>query len=74
VSVVVASVDSASVGDPATFLTLAALHARLDALPPAPRDAGSVRMLIARGQRGVEEGEVAVGDAVAVVSRAPSAG
>ena len=47
-----AVLDSASVGDEATFLRFGTLAARLDALPPAPRDAGRVRLLVAREDAG----------------------
>jgi MOSC domain-containing protein YiiM len=44
--------DSASVGDETTFLPFATLGSHLDALPPAPRDVGRVRLLVAREQEG----------------------
>ncbi len=47
-----AILDSASVGDATAFLPFATLGVRLDALPPAPRDAGRVRLLVAREHDG----------------------
>ena len=44
--------DSASIGDHAAFLPFATLGAGLDALPPAPRDLGRVRLLVAREDEG----------------------
>jgi MOSC domain-containing protein YiiM len=44
----VARIDSASLGDAATFLSLADLCAGLDGAPPPPRDAGRVALLVTR--------------------------
>ena len=49
------SIDSASVGDPARFLALDLLEARRGELPPAPRDAGRVHLLVKRGPGGERE-------------------
>lgn len=46
------SIDSASVGDPARFLSLDILETRFAELPPAPCDAGRVRLLVQRGPGG----------------------
>jgi MOSC domain-containing protein len=45
-------IDSRSVGDPRSFLSLAELTARLAALPAAPRDVGGVALLVTRGTDG----------------------
>jgi hypothetical protein len=45
-------IDSRSVGDPSTFLSLASLIEGLAALPPAPRDVGQVAALVTRGAGG----------------------
>lgn len=47
--------DSTSIGDPARFLALGDLKARLDALAPAPADAGHVTLLVRRGRGGLRE-------------------
>ena len=92
-------IDSASYGDPVRFLPLDVLETRLAGLPPAPRDAGRVRLLVQRGPGGrreargdaalrfvskkelrhlnlrglymrvVEDGDIAVGDPLQVLSR-----
>lgn len=48
-------VDSRSVGDPARFLGRGDLERLLAALPPAPRDRGTVSLLVRRGPGGVRE-------------------
>lgn len=48
-------IDSTSVGDPAAFLPLATLCARLAATSPAPRDRGRVVLLVRRGEAGRRE-------------------
>lgn len=48
-------IDSASVGDPARFRPLDFLETQLAALPPAPRDAGRVHLVMKRGPRGERE-------------------
>jgi MOSC domain-containing protein YiiM len=50
-----ALVDSASVGDSARFRPLDVLETQLAALPPAPRDAGRVRLIVKRGPGGHRE-------------------
>jgi MOSC domain-containing protein YiiM len=47
--------DSASVGDPARFLSLADLEAGLSRLEPAPLDAGRVVLIVRRGASGRRE-------------------
>lgn len=54
-SYVDSAIDSGSVGDPASFLSLAALEARLAALRPAPADTGRVVLMVRRGQGGLRE-------------------
>jgi MOSC domain-containing protein YiiM len=48
-------IDSQSDGDPAAFLALDVLEARLAAAPPAPRDIGRVCLLVTRHPGGVRE-------------------
>lgn len=48
-------VDSSSIGDPARFRSVEELETNRAALPPAPRDAGLVRLLVARGHNGQRE-------------------
>ena len=48
-------VDSSTVGDPHRHLGIEALVAGLDALREAPKDAGRVVLLVARGNEGVRE-------------------
>jgi hypothetical protein len=48
-------IDSASVGDSRFFRDLVELRRRLDAQPPAPRDAGTVALIVRRGPGGVRE-------------------
>lgn len=47
-------IDSASIGDPARFRPLDVLETQFAALPPAPRDAGRVHLVVKRGPRGRE--------------------
>ncbi len=48
-------IDSRSVGDPSRFLTLEALRRGLDALPPAPADAGTLTGIVRRLDGGLRE-------------------
>jgi MOSC domain-containing protein YiiM len=48
-------IDSQSDGDPAAFLALDVLEARLAAAPRAPADSGRVRLLVTRHQGGQRE-------------------
>jgi hypothetical protein len=48
-------VNSESVGDPARFVALADLQRGLQALAPAPADAGRVALVVRRLERGVRE-------------------
>ena len=50
-----ATIDSSSVGDPGLHLAEPALEAALAALPPAPREAGRVRLLARRAEGGTRE-------------------
>ncbi len=50
-----AGVDSSSKGDAARHLDARALAAGFDALPPAPRDQGRVRLIVRRGPGGRRE-------------------
>ena len=45
-------IDSQSDGDPATFLDFEVLRTRLSSAPPAPAEAGRVRMLVTRHKGG----------------------
>jgi hypothetical protein len=47
--------DSTSAGDPAHFLALGELKSRLDAMAPAPTQAGHVTLLVRRGSGGLRE-------------------
>lgn len=48
-------VDSSTVGDPSRHLGIDALEAGLEALHEAPKDAGRVVLLVARGDEGARE-------------------
>jgi MOSC domain-containing protein YiiM len=48
-------IESSSGGDPARFRPLEFLETQCAALPPAPRDAGRVHLLVKRGPRGQRE-------------------
>jgi hypothetical protein len=57
------SIDSESMGNPEQFATLADLERCLRDLPPAPRDAGRVALIVRRGDGGRREtpGQVRLG-------------
>jgi MOSC domain-containing protein YiiM len=48
-------IDSRSVGDAGCFLSFETLEARRQALPPAPRDSGTLTRIMTRGPSGVRQ-------------------
>lgn len=49
------TIDSQTVGDPSRFLPLDVLETRLAELPPAPRDLGTLTLIVRRREGGTRE-------------------